>query len=155
MFIRIGYRIAKVGNFFLGTLAAIIAMVAFAFGTYSLWDMYMTNQGAFTSSDILKYKPASTSEGDNLTLGELRKINNETVAWITVYGTNIDYPIVQGKDNAKYVNTDIYGEFSLSGSIFLSYENTRKQTSNRKITQSIKRMAVCDPNHFKRCESIN
>ena len=123
MFIRIGYRIAKVGNFFLGTLAAIIAMVAFAFGTYSLWDMYMTNQGAFTSSDILKYKPASTSEGDNLTLGELRKINNETVAWITVYGTNIDYPIVQGKDNAKYVNTDIYGEFSLSGSIFLSYEN--------------------------------
>ena len=60
MFIRIGYRIAKVGNFFLGTLAAIIAMVAFAFGTYSLWDMYMTNQGAFTSSDILKYKPDAT-----------------------------------------------------------------------------------------------
>ncbi len=123
MFTEVGYRIAKVGNAILGVVAGIIILVAFTFGTYSLWDIYMTNQGAFVPSEILKYKPASTSAGDNLTLGELKNVNNEAVAWIAVRDTHIDYPIVQGVDNAKYVNTDIYGEFSLSGSIFLSYEN--------------------------------
>ena len=31
--------------------------------------------------------------------------------------------MVQGEDNVKYVNTDVYGNFSLSGSIFLDYRN--------------------------------
>ena len=34
-------------------------------------------------------------------------------------GTRIDFPVVQGADNMVYVNTDVYGAFSLSGAIFL------------------------------------
>ena len=34
-------------------------------------------------------------------------------------GTRIDFPVVQGADNMVYVNTDVYGDFSLSGAIFL------------------------------------
>ncbi len=33
--------------------------------------------------------------------------------------TKIDYPILQGEDNLTYINTDVYGDFALSGSIFL------------------------------------
>ena len=40
-------------------------------------------------------------------------------AWVTLDGTGVDYPVVQGEDNLTYVNTDVYGNFSLSGSIFL------------------------------------
>ena len=40
-------------------------------------------------------------------------------AWVTLDGTGVDYPVVQGKDNLAYVNTDVYGDFSLSGTIFL------------------------------------
>ena len=37
----------------------------------------------------------------------------------TLDGTRIDFPVVQGADNMVYVNTDVYGDFSLSGAIFL------------------------------------
>lgn len=33
--------------------------------------------------------------------------------------TNIDQPILQGKDNLSYINTDVYGNFAMAGSIFL------------------------------------
>ena len=39
--------------------------------------------------------------------------------WLTVDGTNIDYPVMQGKDNNSYLNTDPFGNYSLTGSIFL------------------------------------
>ena len=38
--------------------------------------------------------------------------------------THIDYPVVYGESNLKYINTDIYGNFSLPGSIFLDAQNT-------------------------------
>lgn len=41
------------------------------------------------------------------------------VGWMTIDHTNINYPIMQGKDNAEYLNKNPLGQFSLSGSIFL------------------------------------
>ena len=39
--------------------------------------------------------------------------------------TQIDHPVLQGQDNMSYINTDVYGNFSLSGSIFLDSRNSR------------------------------
>ncbi|MCC8136801.1 MAG: class B sortase [Clostridiales bacterium] len=47
----------------------------------------------------------------------------DSVAWITIDGTNISYPVAQGEDNMEYVDKDIEGNFSLSGSIFLDCRN--------------------------------
>ena len=57
-------------------------------------------------------------------LQELQKINPDVCAWLTVDGTKIDYPVVQGETNLEYINQDIYGEFALSGSIFWIAEMT-------------------------------
>ena len=43
--------------------------------------------------------------------------------WITMIGTNIDYPVVQGKDNFEYLDKDPDGNFYAGGSIFLDYRN--------------------------------
>ena len=42
--------------------------------------------------------------------------------------THIDYPVVQGEDDMEYINKDVYGQFALSGSIFLSSVNSRDFT---------------------------
>ena len=52
-------------------------------------------------------------------------INKDVAGWITIDDTHIDYPVVQGKDDMEYINKDVYGEFSLSGSIFLSCMNKK------------------------------
>ncbi len=36
-------------------------------------------------------------------LAELKAANDEAVGWLTIDGTNIDYPIVQAKDNSFYL----------------------------------------------------
>ena len=49
--------------------------------------------------------------------------NGDIIGWLTVDNTKIDYPLVQGPNNEKYVNTSVTGEFSLSGALFLDYRN--------------------------------
>ena len=49
--------------------------------------------------------------------------NPEVVAWLTLEDTGVDYPVTQGKNNQKYINTSALGEFSLSGAIFADARN--------------------------------
>ena len=39
----------------------------------------------------------------------LRKINPDTIGWVYAKGTNIDYPVVLGKDNDYYLHTTFEG----------------------------------------------
>lgn len=47
--------------------------------------------------------------------------NEEVIAWLEIYGTKINYPIVQGKDNNYYVEHSIKKEKSKAGCLFLDY----------------------------------
>ena len=54
----------------------------------------------------------------------LAQTNPEVVGWIYARGTNINYPVVQCKDNnSKYLNTLFDGTSNASGAIFLDYED--------------------------------
>ena len=119
-------RAARFGNFILSLMASVIIVTMFAYGGYSLWDSYMVNQGAFLSSDLLKYKPQATGEtGEtNYSLEELIALNPDTRGWITIDDTHMDYPLVQGETDMEYINKDVMGEFALSGAIFLSCLNS-------------------------------
>lgn len=105
-------------------IVAIICTLLLLYGVYGLWDSAQINKQA-DASKYETYKPT-----DELSFAELQKLNPEVFGWLTVEGTHIDYPLVQGKDNSKYVNTDVKGEFSLSGSLFLDYRN-KKDFSDR------------------------
>lgn len=45
------------------------------------------------------------------------------VAWLTIDGTHIDYPIMQATDNTWYLSHDYYGNQAASGAVFLDYRN--------------------------------
>ena len=55
---------------------------------------------------------------------EIKKENEDTVGWIKVGGTNIDYPVVQAKDNDYYLNHDYYKNSNSAGWIFMDYRNS-------------------------------
>jgi sortase B len=104
---------------------AICLSVVFLYGAFGLWDTWQIYNSAGLDDNLLKYKPQLSADGTNPSLTELQKINPDVCAWLTVDGTNIDYPVVQGESNLEYVNKDIYGEFSLTGSVFLDCRNHR------------------------------
>lgn len=99
------------------------------YGIYGIWDTNHVNQLA-DSSQYQTYKPTSLHSES---FEDLVKQNPEVFGWLTVEGTNIDYPLLQADNNSKYVNTDVYGEFSLSGSIFLDYKNKKDFTDMNNI----------------------
>ena len=119
--------LARIGNRILSVIVGILILFMLLYGGYSLWDTAMLYQGAFVSSDLLKYKPSS-GKTDGPTLAELAALNPDVRGWLTIDDTHIDYPVVQGKTDMDYINKDVYGEFSLSGSIFMDSRNAVSYT---------------------------
>ena len=54
---------------------------------------------------------------------EMLGINPDYVCWIRVDGTEIDYPVVRGYDNEKYLTLSFNGEENIAGAIFMDYRN--------------------------------
>lgn len=55
-------------------------------------------------------------------LAEAQAENPDTVAWLTVPGTNIDGPVQQAEDNEYYLRRNELGEPSHDGCFFADYE---------------------------------
>ena len=55
---------------------------------------------------------------------KLKSINSDTVGWITVDSTNIDYPIVKSSNNSYYLNHSFYKEENINGWIFENSSNS-------------------------------
>ncbi len=56
-------------------------------------------------------------------INELKKVNDDTVGWLTVRNTNIDYPVVQTSDNDFYLDRNYYQEKDYSGWVFMDFRN--------------------------------
>lgn len=65
---------------------------------------------------IKKYEP-------DLSFDELQRINPDVVGWLQIDSTNINYPLLQAKDNVHYLNKDVMNNYSLAGSLFIDYRN--------------------------------
>lgn len=61
----------------------------------------------------------------SIDFNELNKINSNTVGWIRLENTNVNYPFVQGNDNAYYLKHSYNNSNSYMGWIFLDYKNNR------------------------------
>ena len=103
-----------------GLVAITLAVIAIAVASYALFDINRVGMKAQPDQYAI-YNP----KNGGLSCKELQEINPEVFGWIDIYGTNIDYPIVQTSNNEKYLSTDAMGKYSVSGSIFLDYRNKK------------------------------
>lgn len=58
-------------------------------------------------------------DGRTVDFEKLKAKNPDVRGWIWLPGTNIDYPIVQGKDNDYYLHRDLEGNYLYDGCIFI------------------------------------
>ena len=115
-------------NRILNFIVMVSLLVVGLFAAYALWDNNTVYAAAHdVQLEMMKIKPQLDAE-DGHSFEELLKINKDVAAWVTVDNTNIDYPIVQGETNLTYVNTDVYGNFALAGTIFIDTRNNRDFT---------------------------
>lgn len=82
-------------------------------------------QNAPTAAPRAEWLDAYAKQPDRtIDFAALREVNEDTVAWITVPGTTIDYPIVfAAKGDERYLNHDIKGNESKYGAVFMDGYN--------------------------------
>lgn len=62
----------------------------------------------------------------DLTYNEAKEQNGDTIGYISVPGTGIEYPVVRGNDNEYYLSHNILGDESKYGAIFMDFRNADK-----------------------------
>lgn len=117
-------KITKGGYIAIRIVTGILAAVFLVYSLFTLWDMYRTEIRAFASYDLLKYRP-DIEHDEPPYLDELLEINPDTAGWVTIYGTNIDYPVMKGKNDMEYLNKTATGTYAVTGSVFMSMLNSK------------------------------
>lgn len=97
-------------------------------GVWQIYDNYYVFSHTIDNS-VLRYKPGASDSSD----GEQAPFTDDLVGWLTIDGTDIDYPVMQGSDNAEYLSKDPYGGYSATGSIFLDSRSSPDFTDSFSI----------------------
>ena len=87
-----------------------------------------TKDNTFNVNKIDEDKPKI-----NELFNSLLDVNKETVGFLTINNTNINYPVVQGKNNDYYLNNDYYHEKNYNGWIFADYRNNMEDLDENTI----------------------
>ena len=83
----------------------------------------------YDCSDVLIGELSPTLEESDFPDGIQEKfkplfsVNDDTVGWISIDGTPVDYVVVQSDTNSYYERKDFYEEYSVRGIIFMDYRN--------------------------------
>ena len=101
------------------TLTALVALVLLVMAAYSVFALWDNNRVYAAAQDVQQQMLNLKPDGNRPSFDELLALNPDVCAWVTLDGTKVDYPVVQGNDNLEYLNKDVYGSFALAGSIFL------------------------------------
>ncbi len=88
--------------------------------------------------DTEEYVPSSINKYANVSFlnvdfTDLLKKNNDTVAWIKVNNTNVNYAVVQSKDNEYYLHHDFNKYSNMGGWIYGDYRDDFEYFGNNTI----------------------
>lgn len=113
----------------------IIFLIILIFSAYKVWNYIeeeninkkLNNEIANKAVTIKPEDDKPAEEKDSVPIAVdfsvLKKENSDIVAWLYSEDTPINYPVVQGKDNEKYVHTMFNGKEGSSGTLFMDYRN--------------------------------
>ena len=89
-----------------------------------------TNAGASNQTDANMNEETEGSAQEETTeppisvdFDSLCNRNKDVNGWLYCPDTTLNYPVVQGKDNTKYLQRDLDGKYLASGTLFVDFEN--------------------------------
>ena len=83
---------------------------------------------------VAKYKSTKYPQGIQQNLARAYASNNDLVGWLYIPGTAVNTPVVQSKDNTKYLRYNFFGKFTTYGTTYADYRcKTTELTANTVI----------------------
>lgn len=122
---------------FIYIFITLISLLVFLFAIYKIFMLHFNYKKEISELEKLSNATEINDSGNIFTLNEnfkdtnlleidfsnLKNINNDTIGWIKVSGTNVNYPFVQTKDNSYYLTHSFYKKLNSAGWVFLDYRN--------------------------------
>ncbi len=105
--------------FALGIMFAIINII--------IWYVEKNNNAIIMKDIEQNITIIKDDKGNNklkINFTDLKKINPDTIGYLEVNNTNINYIVVQAEDNKFYLKNNFYKESNRHGWIFADYRNT-------------------------------
>ncbi len=135
---RIGLFIDKLMSFLIFVVCTIIFAICLCLG----YNWYMDNK----KTDVLTTDIRSSviisdsSDGLNTDFSTLIAQNSDTVGWIRVENTKIDYPIVKTSDNDFYLTHSFDQSYNDAGWVFMDFRNDFESLSKNTIIYAHSRL---------------
>ncbi len=80
-----------------------------------------------------EYIDINEDENVDINFDELKKINSDTVGYVEVPNTNVEYVVVKGKDNDYYLKHNFNKDYNVAGWIFMDYRNKADGTDKNMV----------------------
>ncbi len=112
-------------------LEVIVLILLLSFSTTKIvtWN----KENIETKTLITELNTIKDTQNDTLNINELKSKNKDTIGWIKVNNTNIDYPLVQSKDNNYYLTHNYNKKKTSAGWIFLDKRNNKDLSNKNNI----------------------
>ena len=81
------------------------------------------SQNLLLNKELNLYRIYGKYQLSDISFEELKKANDQTVSWLVVEDTNINYPVVKAGDNDYYLNHSYDKSYSTGGWTFMDYRN--------------------------------
>lgn len=106
-------------------ICLILVGIFFAYKVFSTIKFHQEEKKSIEIYETLEEKSFSRKEGESAKrdFSQMKALNPDFLAWMIGQEGRINYPLVQGKDNEKYLSTAANGEKNALGSIFMDYRN--------------------------------
>ena len=108
---------------YLSLLILFICIITMFVSGFHILKWYKENKKSKEAID--KIQDTVTIEDNNILVdfNKLKEENSDTVAWLKVEGTSIEYPVVKAKDNEYYLSHSFDKSYNSAGWIFADYKN--------------------------------
>ncbi len=94
------------------------------YGSYKAGQNLSSLKKSVFKDDSANASEKNTTVKKVVNLKELKKLNSDSIGWLEVPDTNIDEPLVQGKDNDYYLWRDFDKKtYPVTGTLFLDMYN--------------------------------
>ena len=134
----------KKGNLLIGFIQ-VISIIIIIISLYYIYLWYIDNkktenilneiyENANVSSDNISVDNDLKIEVENIDFNKLINKNPDTIGWIKVLGTDINYPVVQTNNNDFYLTHSFDKSYNKAGWIFAEYIN--KNLKNNELDKN-------------------
>lgn len=156
---RVGRKKLRKKRRIYGLIICFIAITLLSYSGFQIWKWNLDNRKTSKQEkeikDVVKVEEVPASDEDtlvnspqdknndywnyiklpliNVNFDELLAKNSDTVAFLKVNGTNINYPVVQSNDNSYYLTHSYDKSKNDAGWVFLDYRNDINNLSQNTI----------------------